>query len=166
MNIAKFFLVIFLLASNKFVFAEGNCPPGYFPSHLPDFVGCAPVYNPNSSLTPQTPPNSGPIWEPRWGAIAIDDAKGIFGAVDGSLTKRKAKRGAINLCRSNGGTNCNVVTDYSNECGTLAWGANKYVTYTGSIPDEIKIRSIESCSKLTSNCQIYYAGCSFPIKIR
>ncbi len=163
-------LAIFLfLACSAEALAEGPCPPGYFPAKTLDFTGCAPAYNavpdPNNGNNSQNPPDPGPQWAFRWGAIAIDDALGKFGGVDGSADARKARKAAIKLCRSNGGKKCKIALDYYNQCGALAWGADKYVAYRGPIAEEVNKRGLESCNKLTSNCQIYYMGCSYPVRI-
>ena len=158
------FFLVFLICTRT-ASAEGSCPPGYLPTNAVDFIGCAPVFGPSyPSNAPPTPPDPGPRWESRWGAIAIDDAKGNFGAVDGLYDKRKARKAAIKLCRSNGGQKCNIAIEYSNQCGALAWGTDKYVAYRGPVADEVKRRGVESCSKITSNCQVYYVGCSFPVE--
>jgi hypothetical protein len=165
MSIARSAFLILLLACSRPVFAEGRCPPGYFPTNNPDFVGCAPNNAPTlggSNSASSLPPDPGPQWDGRWGAIAIDEAEGVFGAVDGQADMRKAKKAAIKQCRKNGGSKCKIKLEYHNQCGTLAWGADKYVTYGGPLPDEIVKRGIELCNGITSNCHISYLGCSYP----
>ncbi len=167
MNRIFFLLLLLFVVCNRPVFAEGRCPPGYFETNLPDFYGCAPdnspkLADPGGQMS--LPPALGPQWAYRYGAIAIDDAKGRFGGVDGQADQRKARKAAIKLCRTNGGSKCKIVMEYYNQCGALAWGADKYVAFRGPVVDELTKRGIESCNRLTSNCQIYFVGCSYPVE--
>lgn len=166
---ARLLAIFFFLACSGQVFAEGACPPGYFPAKTLDYTGCAPAYDassaPSNGSNMQNPPDPGPQWDSRWGAIAIDDALGKFGGVDGGHDVRKARKAAIKLCRSNGGKKCKIALEYYNQCGALAWGADKYVAYRGPVAEEVNKLGVASCNKLTSNCQIYYMGCSYPVRI-
>lgn len=160
------FLSMLLLCSGQ-VFAEGRCPPGYFPTNNPDFVGCAPNNSPrlNGGGSVPQPPDPGPRWDFRWGAIAVDGQAGRFAGADGLETPSKAKKAATKLCRKNGGKQCKVLVEYHNQCGALVWGDNQYAGFYGALPEEVQKRAIESCSSLTANCKIYYLGCSYPTRI-
>lgn len=82
------------------------------------------------------PPNQGPQWATRWGAIAVDGDKGAFGGVEGQRSKGAAKRSAISECRKDGGKRCKVLASYYNQCGAMAWGDKQVSTYSG--PDRQK----------------------------
>jgi Domain of unknown function (DUF4189) len=167
-TVARLLLGLLFLACSGTALAEGRCPPGYFPSSQFEHTGCAPVYDASddssASYESASPPDPGPRWEYRWGAIAVDGAKGKFGGADDLADVRKARKAAIKLCRKYGGKKCKIEVEYYNQCGTLVWGSDKYVTYRGSVPDEIIKRGMESCNRLTSNCQVVYMGCSYPVE--
>jgi Domain of unknown function (DUF4189) len=168
-RIERLCFLLLVLLCNRAAFAEGgSCPQGYFPTGggTSGFSGCAPMNNAGSANGGQGSASLGPLWQTRWGAIAVDGQKGRFGGVEGLPTSRKAKQAAINECRKNGGSKCKVLTAYWNQCGALVWGDDKYSGHTGSLADEVMGRAVESCSKATSNCQIYYSGCSYPERVQ
>lgn len=72
------------------VSAEGNCPNGYYPigGGNSGWQGCAPM----STGDAGNPPDPGPQWATRWGAIAVDGDKGSFGGVEGQRSKGAAKK--------------------------------------------------------------------------
>jgi hypothetical protein len=166
---SRFFLLLVLMLCSGLVNAEGRCPPGYAPSNNPDFVGCAPIYQSgyDSGYSPASspkPPDPGPRWKFRWGAIVVDGKKGIFGGADGFERPDHAQKAAVKDCRKHGGKDCKLLIEYYNQCGALVWGDNKYAGYTGPEPDSVGKRAVESCNKETSNCRIYYMGCSYPVE--
>lgn len=172
MNAIRILFSILVLCSCKSAFAEGNCPSGYFPAPggTASAPRCAPIFNastmPGAGGYSAEPPNPGPRWQFRWGAIAVDEEAGFSGGADGLLTPSKAKKAAEKECRKNGGgKGCKVVTEYHNQCGALVWGVDKYVAYRGPLTEEVTRRGMESCNKITSDCQIYYVGCSYPVEI-
>lgn len=59
-NLSKALVLLcsFLIFSGR-VSAEGRCPPGYFPTNNPDFVGCAPSYG-SGGYDPGYSPASAP----------------------------------------------------------------------------------------------------------
>lgn len=149
--------------------AEGRCPPGYFPTTNPDFIGCAPIYNSDPSLgysssSAPKPPDPGPRWKFRWGAIVVDGEKGKFGGADGFESPSQAQKAAVKICRNHGGKRCELVIEYYNQCGALVWGEDRYSGHSGPVPDEVSKRALDLCAQETSNCQIYYMGCSYPVE--
>jgi Domain of unknown function (DUF4189) len=167
-TVARLLIGLLFLACSGTALAEGRCPPGYFPSSQFEHTGCAPVYDASddssTSYEPAAPPDPGPRWEYRWGAIAVDGAKGNYGAVDDFSDVRKARKAAIKICKSHGGKKCKIQLEYYNQCGALVWGGNKYVTSRGSVPDEVIKHGMGLCNQLTSNCQVVYMGCSYPVE--
>ena len=163
--------LLFLMVCSFMVKAEGRCPPGYFPTTNPDFVGCAPIYGSGGydsgyspALAPK-PPDPGARWKFRWGAIVVDGEKGKFGGADGFERPSQAKKAAVKDCRKHGGKRCELLIEYYNQCGALVWGENRYSGHSGPVPDEVSQRALSLCAKETSNCQIYYMGCSYPVEV-
>ncbi len=104
--VGRFFSALLISAYSLSVSAEGRCPPGYFPTTNPDFVGCAPIYNSgyDSGYSPSSapmPPDPGPRWKFRWGAIVVDREIATFGGADGFERPSQAKKAAIKDCRTN-----------------------------------------------------------------
>jgi hypothetical protein len=163
------FLFVILLCSR--VALAQSCPEGYFEvgGGNAGFTGCAPIYNSDLSSSGPTyspsPPNPGPRWQFRWGAIAVDGLKGKFAGADGFTTPSKAKKAAIKRCKKNGGKSCETIIEYHNQCGALVWGDNQYAGFYGALIDEVTSRAMKSCNSLTLNCKIYYTGCSYPVEV-
>ena len=165
-------ICLFLLGAISFTAkSEGRCPPGYFPTNNPDFVGCAPSYGSGgyaSGYSPTSapkPPDPGARWKFRWGAIVVDAGKGKFGGADGFERPSQAKKAAIRDCRSNGGKQCKLLIEYYNQCGALVAGDNMHEAFAGPLSEQVTNRALESCNKVTNNCQIYYVGCSYPVEV-
>lgn len=167
----RLFSLLFLMVCSFMVGAEGRCPPGYFPTTNPDFVGCAPIYGSggyDSGYSPASapkPPDPGARWKFRWGAIVVDGEKGKFGSADGFDRPSQAKKAAVKVCRKKGGKRCELLIEYYNQCGALVWGDDRYSGFSGPLPEEVSRRALASCAKETSNCQIYYMGCSYPVEV-
>lgn len=164
--VLRLFVLVLLLLFNLSVSAEGSCPAGYSPTGGGAVTGCAPIYNYSLSGAQQAPADPGPLWQKRWGAIAIDGQNSKFAGVDGLSTSSKAKKAAIKQCRSNGGKKCKVIADYYNQCGALAWGQEGAIASRGPIIEEVMKQSIAACSEKTSGCQVYYSGCSYPERVQ
>lgn len=166
----RFAVVLLLVFCVGTAWAEGNCPPGYYPSLVKDYAGCAPVYDASGQDgeggdSAPSPPDPGPRWEFRWGAIAADRNTGFIGGAEGHKTPSKAKAAAIEACRKAGGSGtCRAIAEYHNQCGALAYGIDKYVAFSGSVPDEVIKHSLAACEKISSDCKIYYLGCSYPVE--
>ncbi|MBL8263015.1 MAG: DUF4189 domain-containing protein [Xanthomonadaceae bacterium] len=109
---------------------------------------------------------SGPIWESRWGAIAIDFTKGAYGSVFAQGSKRQAQRGALKECRSNGGgKGCKVSLVYFNQCGVMARGDTYGVAQGAGTLDEASRIAVQRCSEHSTNCQVVLSECSFPVRV-
>lgn len=141
-------------------FAEGGtCPPDYYPVNSPGVMGCAPI--PAGDGVP-----SGPVWESRWGAIAIDFSKGSYGSAFAQGSKRQAQQGALKQCRANGGGKaCKVSLVYFNQCGVMARGDTYGVTQgAGTLDDASKI-ALQRCSEQSRNCRVVLSECSYPTRV-
>ena len=159
-------LVLYTLSG--MALAEGNCPPGQFPigGGSAGWSGCAPMYDASMPVggVPAAPSNLDPSWEFRWGVIVVDQALGKFAGMDGYADPRKATRLAIKQCKKNGGKTCEVLLEYYNQCGVLVAGDTYSLGMSGPVAEEISRRALAQCSEQTANCQVYYAGCSYPVE--
>jgi Domain of unknown function (DUF4189) len=159
-------IVLVLLAAATFLgygtelSAEGNCPPGYYQTGATDYVGCAPL--PGQGGT--APPDPGPEWATRWGAIAT--ANGAFGTANNLSSARKAEKTALNRCKANGGKDCKINLSFGNQCAALAWGtASNYVEPAADIL-LAENGALKSCGEVTQDCKIFYSACSYPERKR
>lgn len=142
------------------VHAEGGtCPPGYYPHNTPGVMGCAPIPGYNSEPASH--------WAARWGAISMNFKNGSVGAVKNMESKSKAQKAALAQCRTNGGGDgCKDALTYYNQCGVIAWGESYAATYSAATIEKASERAVEICSTHTEDCQIYYADCSLPERVR
>jgi hypothetical protein len=167
MNISHILFLGLLCASSQ-AFAEGGCPEGLYPigGGNGGWTSCAPIPGYGSSGPGQPSAQPPQVWSKRWGAIAADDKAGRLGGADGSSSKRQAEKAAIKECQNNGGGKCKVMVAYYNQCGALAWGDNYGTSARGPDRNDTMNNALASCGKETVNCKIYYAGCSYPARIR
>lgn len=165
-------LGFFLLLGNV-AYAEGNCPPGYYPIGAPSGQGgpqsCAPIpgYNNTQQPTPsheEAPPRQ---WASKWGAIATDKAKGVLGAVTGLSSKSQAQQAALTECLAKGGSPCKLEIAYDNECAAVVVGDNGYNVGADATLDKVVTLGMKTCTDAkNNNCHVYYSACSFPIQIK
>jgi hypothetical protein len=145
--------------------AEGNCPPGYFPigGGNAGWEGCAPMgpMPSDGDGSNQAPVQQEPVWETRWGAIATAD--GAYGVSNGMNSQRRAEKKAIADCKArSNGKPCILRVAYYNQCAALAWGDE--INFTARSPQQQRAESlaVSACSDKTTNCRVYYSGCSYP----
>lgn len=105
-----------------------------------------------------------PVWATRWGAIATAD--GVFGAVVGLASERKAEKAAMQQCKAKGGRNCGVIVSYYNQCAALAWGENGENAARGPYLNEVETTAMAGCSERSQNCKLYYSACSDAERVR
>lgn len=160
-------LMVSLLIFSGYAWGEGSCPQGMYPQGGRDVVVCAPIpgYGSGESNEDSNPP---PIsWIDSWGAISIDNSvkTGGIGTVVGMRSKRQAEKAALAECRaSGGGAGCKINLSYSNQCGAVAWG-NDYLTTARAETIALASQDAElSCSRKTTDCKIFYADCSLPVR--
>lgn len=162
----KIVITFLILSASGLAHAEGgSCPTGYYPVGGQGTSGCAPIpgYSDpegNSEL------QASPLWETRWGAIAVDLAMGKFGVGNARRTRDEAESMALDECKKEGGADCEVDITYYNQCGAIAWGASDARTFRAEAKEIASAHAIEACNKRTSDCKIYYADCSFPARVR
>jgi hypothetical protein len=144
------------------VFAEGNCPPGYFPigGGSAGWQGCAPM-GPSPGNNPGQTTQPAP--KPRWGAIAT--TSGAFGVAVGADSKSRAERLALVDCESmSKGKPCEVQMAFENQCAALAWGTRNNAVASAPFQQRAEELALSTCSNEGVNCEIYYSGCSLPTR--
>lgn len=157
---AAFFLLTLLGNAS----AEGNCPPGYYPTSGPQspVQGCAPIPNESSSAwTGQAATNS-------WGAIAIDLAPSNvgIGVSVAAKSKRQATREALSNCRAKGGKACKINLTYSNQCAVVIAGVPYSKAQAGPTVEVAAAHGLRLCEDAgAAHCQIYYKACSLPEQV-
>ncbi|WP_329848348.1 DUF4189 domain-containing protein [Stenotrophomonas hibiscicola] len=156
-------------------FAEGNCPPGYYPIGGQGARGCAPIPSgaPSSASSggiSELPANS-PTgrWTKTWGAIAESKSTQDAGTSVGKRSKEEASREAISKCRSAGAADCSVSFTYQNQC--VSWviprgrsGAGRAGIGAGPTPERAKFNAQAMCKNdQPGYCEEIYSDCSKPI---
>ena len=139
--------------------AEGGCPDGYFPigGGNGGWQGCAPMGGGRDE-------DPGPQWKSRWGAIAT--GKGAFGAVENATSKGTAERIAMQRCRaSTPGAQCKIKGSYHDQCVALSWGDSGALAFRSPDQADAERMAVASCSKYTTDCQLYYSACSLPVRV-
>jgi Domain of unknown function (DUF4189) len=152
----------FCLPSTSLRAQQMACPPGSVPIGGGDagWSSCSPV----SGQGETTPPDPGPEWATRWGAIAT--ANGAFGTANNFPIARKAEKAAMNRCQANGGKDCVITLSFANQCAALAWGSTVNSTKAAANIGEAEGNAMSTCNAEAGNCKIYYSACSYPERIR
>lgn len=104
-------------------------------------------------------------WEDRWGAIATD-GNGHAGIVTDMVSKGTARKAAIAECKRRGGGRCEIGLTYYNQCAAVATNAKASFMQGASHEEEAKQIAMDRCSKTGEQCQIYYSGCSLPVRVQ
>lgn len=150
--------------------AENGCPAGYWPWKIPpqgmnDCVAI-PDYGepPEDSLPPP------PVWESRWGAIAVGDTSngGGFGVSSDMKSRRSAEKAAVKECVDTGGGDlCKAEPfAYHDQCAVIAWGDRGYVIRSVETLDRASEVAMQQCNERTLNCIIFYSNCSLPVRVQ
>lgn len=147
--------------------AWSQCAPGIPSAGNP---GCIPPNQANSPYdqgadAPRQVPQSRAVWSDRWGAIAFGHTS-ILGTSASQRSQSAAEDAALNDCRKQGGQDCFISISYHNQCGAVAWGTSASTTARAPTPEDAASSAMESCKSKTSDCQIYYQNCSFPVRVQ
>jgi hypothetical protein len=104
-------------------------------------------------------PAPAPIWEDRWGAIAVDASTGTFGASKDKLNKRDANNAAIEDCQSDGDRGCKVLISYYSQCIALAQASTGGILFAETAPrlEDAKANSVKDCGN--DSCSVIYTDC-------
>jgi hypothetical protein len=141
-------------------FADGNCPSGYYESSGGGVSGC--IAYPTAS---GQPPDPGPQWSTRWGAIAVAGG-GVVGTSNQRPSKRKAESEALKQCKAKGGQTCKISLAFRNQCAAIAWGDAAYTSIGSPTLEDASKKAMQGCREDTQNCEVYYSACSYPERIR
>jgi len=153
--------------------AEQGCPDGFTPNAAP--VGtagqnqCIPI--PGLSRPNSGGGNYGPSgWKNAWGSIFFDSENAIVGIGEGEKNRSRARKAALEHCKSKGGKDCKEVLSYRNQCAAVVWGPSP--TGQGFVMDTMTadtfaaaaVSAKEQCEprSATGKCEIFYSGCSEP----
>lgn len=148
------------------VFAQRGCPEGYYEQNSSGLNSCIPI--PGGEQSP--PP--GPKWVKTWGAIAVQAGGGAIGVSKNLLTKSRAKKDALELCREGGVTGCEVVLAYHHQCAAIAeidrsvkGELSKRGYARGPDIDGTGRDAIASCESVNpgKSCEVIYSACTKPV---
>jgi hypothetical protein len=104
---------------------------------------------------------------PQWGAIATNGKDGSFGAVTSMPNKTDAEVLALAICKSKHGSTCKLEFSYANQCAAMVASDNGYNTTSGPTQDDAINQGMQICHDANnSNCFVYYADCSRPLRIQ
>lgn len=146
----------------------GTCPPGYYPigGDSAGWSSCAPIPDADGDTSSQPPVIDSPAWKSQWIAIAV--GAGAFGVGKDQPSRRKAEKNALAECKSKGGKACQVRVATYNQCAAIAGGSTTLISAWDQTLQEVKERSMRFCGQKpgNENCQIYYADCSYPVRIK
>lgn len=155
----KYLLVGFGLLFAPTVFAQ--CAPGIPGAGNP---GCIPPNAPNSPYNqggnaPATAP--APKWQDSWGAVAMDNVTGQAGVAQNETSKSAAEQAALSQCGNSGGSHCEIITSYYNQCVAVAQqqGGGFLIAATEPTQDKADRHALDKCSSKGS-CSIVYKACS------
>jgi hypothetical protein len=168
----RILLLGLLLLTGSVVHAEGECPPGMFPTNPPGTqgpVGCAPIpgYDQQAPASAQQPAIPPPQWKSEWGAIATDGPGGHLGTAVNGVSREVAEQTALADCRTKGGSNCKLENTYSNACAAMIVGDAGHNSNSAATLDEAIALGIKTCSKAgDKNCHAFYSACSLPVRIQ
>lgn len=97
----------------------------------------------------------------------MDYAKGASGSVSESTTKELATRGAISDCEGQGGTKCQIMLTFRNQCAAITQRTDGGVFYgaTAAKKPDAESRAIAKCGDMTS-CTVLYSQCNYPVRVR
>lgn len=103
-------------------------------------------------------------WEERWGAFASDE-NGVYGIVSDMTSKRKAKRAAVEECKSRGGGQCVAVATYANQCvAMVASDVSPHTVYEQTEEGALEAAQKKCSDSKQKNCHVFYSGCSLPVR--
>lgn len=154
----KLTLTFLLLIS--FFGSAYSCPPGMVPN-APAAAGTT-----STSCRPVVQYQQGPVWSPRWGAIAQGE-NGKGGWVSGKKSERAAKRSAISHCEIRGGSECESTFTYRDQCVAVVNSEDGSFINTAPTEEEAAFDANQKCKKEgLLKCNLFYTDCSLPVRIR
>ncbi|MBT2746929.1 MULTISPECIES: DUF4189 domain-containing protein [unclassified Lysobacter] len=137
------------------------CAPGEWLQQGAGWQMCVPM--PGMSGNASQPGNSEPVWEDRWGAIAVDDIDNGVGIGSASDMRRKgqAEKAALTACKKKGGTRCAIKLTYYSQCAVLVWRDHGFNATGAPTIEKATQIGMEKCNKAKdTNCEVYFSDCS------
>lgn len=155
----RILLMLGLVSLGDVATAQTACPMGVSPGD--------PRCGPSPSATGQNPLAHVPQvnWDTRWGAIAADGISGSLGTSVNMKSRRKAQKEALSKCREQGGSKCAIDITYYNQCAVMVLGDKKYNTASAATINEATELGMRGCQESNSDCRVYYADCSWPVRL-
>ncbi|WP_082575581.1 DUF4189 domain-containing protein [Lysobacter sp. Root667] len=152
--------------------AEQGCPAGLAPIGQAPGPICVPqpgygIGGP-SPVQQQGPSAPQPRWLDRWGAVAIDAVASKMGTATDRKSSRDAERTALKDCKNRGGTEqqCKkTLLVYGNGCGAVAVGSDFIVARGGGSIEEASARAQKECGMNSTECEVLYTRCSYPVLV-
>lgn len=155
--------------------AEQGCSNGFIPNASGQGLPCIPIPNyggPQSA--PQAEPE--PIWETRWGAIAVatrkkDGVSELGEGIEGLGIARHmpseslAQRHAMQDCQLHG-DGCQLKLTYQDQCGVVVWGVTRAAFASGPTLEAAEKVAMDSCVESSEDCKTYYYDCSYPARVQ
>lgn len=157
-------LLVFLGLSSL-AHAEQGCPDGLYPGGAGPGQICVPMPGYGASGSSGSTKAAEPNWATRWGAIAIDDGSNggsKLGRAESLSSKGKAEKAALADCRSRGGHKCTLERSYRDQCVAVVWGDTLVSSASAVNSERASQLAMDNCSSSTTNCGVYYTGCSYP----
>ncbi|MBT2746771.1 MULTISPECIES: DUF4189 domain-containing protein [unclassified Lysobacter] len=165
---SNWLFVCALLLNSGAALAEQGCPDGFIPNPAPTgtpgqnqcIQGQMPSYGPVESQQP-----TGPRWAKRWGAFTSDSVTSKVGVSSGAASKRTAEKEAVQDCKRRGGSKCEVILAFNNQCGAIAWGERPGAkgvlsAVSAASDDQAKAGALKECSLKSNECEIFLSECS------
>jgi len=166
----KTFKLLFLLLLSYAPLGWAQCAPGIpgagNPGCIPPTAPGSPYAQPGESA-PLAPPPPAPVWEDRWGAIAIDGQSGAAGGANKSSTKQDATRLALERCATAGGVHCEIAIAFVNQCTAIAQrtGGGIVSTATAADTDQASARALNRCGN-SDSCKVISTLCAVPVRVK
>ena len=149
--------------------AQVVCGPGTHSvlgqHQVPDYSFCAPDENQgndDSGADSASPPPE-PVWKTRWGAIATGE--GVYGTALSLSDEQAARVRAMGECQASGKP-CRIRLTFHNQCAALASGNAGSIAFAAATLQRARDLAVQNCSKHTSNCRVFYSGCSLPEQVQ
>lgn len=156
--------------------AEHGCPQGHYPSSQPNGPVCMPIPGYTGPAASSVQQSREPIWESRWGAIAIPTSvkeragelgEGIrnLGIARGESSENLARQLAMQDCQLQG-DGCKLMLAYRDQCGVVVWGDSQVAFASARTIAQAEEIAMKDCTPYSANCKLYYYDCSYPARVQ
>ena len=156
--------------------AEHGCPQGHYPSSQPNGPVCMPIPGYTGPAARPIQQASEPVWETRWGAIAIPTrlkeetselGEGIknLGVARRKSSESLAEQRAMQDCQLQG-DECRLMLTYRDQCGVVVWGDSQVAFASARTIDQAEEIAMKDCTQYSANCKLRYYDCSYPARVQ